>query len=99
MKHLQYFLDAANSGSLNSKYTGQINSQGSAVVHYGTGPGYTVGSVWYAPNSGGSILSPKTQTSGLAALNSAAKVRFCVRAINFGWIVADEWFDPGALVR
>ena len=76
MKHLQYFLDAANSATLNSKYTGQINAQASGVVHYATGAGYTVGSVWYAPNAGGSILSPKTQTSGLAALNAAAKVSF-----------------------
>lgn len=37
MKHLQYFLDAANSATLTAKYTGQINAQASGIVHYATG--------------------------------------------------------------
>lgn len=79
MKHLQYFLDTANQDSLKSKYAEFINAQASAVVHYATGSGFNVGSVWYAPDAGGSIHSPKTQTSGLAALIAAAKV--CVLII------------------
>ncbi|KAF8315172.1 Six-hairpin glycosidase [Clavulina sp. PMI_390] len=74
MKHLQYYLDTANSASQNSKYAGAINAQASGVVHYATGAGYNVGSVWYAANAGGSIFSPKTQASGLEALVCAAKV-------------------------
>lgn len=74
LKHLQFFLDTANQASLKSKYAGFINAQASGVVHYATGSGFNVGSVWYAPDAGGSIHSPKTQTSGLAALVAAAKV-------------------------
>ncbi|KAF8315175.1 hypothetical protein DL93DRAFT_2079362 [Clavulina sp. PMI_390] len=77
MKHLQYYLDTANSASQNSKYAGFINAQASGVVHYATGSGYNVGSVWYAANAGGSIFSPKTQASGLEALNCAAKYASC----------------------
>lgn len=42
MKHLQYFLDTANSATLTAKYTGFINAQASGIVHYATGAGYTV---------------------------------------------------------
>lgn len=56
MKHLQYYLDTVNDPARTAKYSGFINAQGSAIVHYGTGPGYTVGSVWYAPNAGASVL-------------------------------------------
>ncbi|KAF8315173.1 Six-hairpin glycosidase [Clavulina sp. PMI_390] len=77
MKHLQYYLDTADSSTQNSKYTGNINAQASGVVHYATGSGYDVGSVWYAANAGGSIFSPKTQASGLEALNCAAKYTSC----------------------
>lgn len=56
-----------------AKYAGFLQAQASGVVHFGTGAGFTVGSVWYAPNAGGSILSPKTEASGLAALNAAQK--------------------------
>lgn len=74
MKHLQYYLDTANDASRKAKYAGFINAQASGVVHYATGSGYNVGSVWYGPNQGGFVFSPKTQASGLAALVSAAKV-------------------------
>ena len=42
MKHLQYFLDTANSAALTSKYEGFINAQASGIVHYATGAGYDV---------------------------------------------------------
>lgn len=74
MKHLQYYLDTANDALRTAKYAGFINAQASGVVHYGTGPGYIVGSVWYGPNQGGSVSSPQAQASGLEALVSAAKV-------------------------
>lgn len=42
MKHLQYFLDTANSAALTSKYAGFINAQAAGIVHYATGAGYNV---------------------------------------------------------
>ncbi|KAF8306707.1 glycoside hydrolase family 76 protein [Clavulina sp. PMI_390] len=77
MKHLSYYLTYVNDATKVSKYTGQINAQASGIVHYGTGSGYMVGSVWYAPDAGGSIRSPKTQTSGLAGLNAGAQYTTC----------------------
>lgn len=100
MKHLSYYLDYVNNATKVAKYAGFINAQGSGIVHYATGAGYMVGSVWYAADAGkslssicprllssksnaasfkcagGSVRSPKTQTSGLAGLNAAAKARY-----------------------
>ncbi|KAF8987983.1 Six-hairpin glycosidase [Hymenopellis radicata] len=77
MKHLQYFLDTANSATLTAKYAGFINAQASGIVHYATGAGYRVGSVWYAANAGGSLFTPKSQSSGMAGLVCAAKYANC----------------------
>ncbi|KAJ7647351.1 glycoside hydrolase family 76 protein [Roridomyces roridus] len=77
MKHLQYYLDRANDASRVAKYAPFIGSQSSAVFHFGTGAGDDVGSVWYAPNAGGSIFTPKTSTSGLEAQVCAAKYGPC----------------------
>ncbi|CAK5265762.1 unnamed protein product [Mycena citricolor] len=76
-KHLQYFLDRANSPALNSKYSGFLGSQSSAVFHFGTDANNDVGSVWYAPNAGGSIFTPKTSASGLEAHVADAKYGPC----------------------
>ncbi|KAJ7043230.1 glycoside hydrolase family 76 protein [Mycena alexandri] len=64
-KSLQYYLDRANDASRNAKYSGFLGSQQSAVFHFGTDASNDVGSVWYAPNAGGSIFTPKTSASGL----------------------------------
>ncbi|KAF7979100.1 hypothetical protein HWV62_43624 [Athelia sp. TMB] len=76
-KHLQYYLDTANSASRNAKYSGFLGSQLSAVIHYGTDASDDVGSVWYAPNAGGSVFTPETSASGLAAIVAAAKYGPC----------------------
>ncbi|KAF8200850.1 glycoside hydrolase family 76 protein [Pholiota molesta] len=75
-KHLQYYLDMAGSSRV-AKYSGFLGSQNSAVFHYGTNANNDVGSVWYAPNQGGSIFTPKTSASGLEAYVSAAKYGPC----------------------
>jgi hypothetical protein len=60
-----------------AKYAPFLGSQESAVVHFGTSASDDVGSVWYAPNAGGSIFSPESSSSGLAAHVAAAKVSRC----------------------
>ncbi|KAF8179269.1 hypothetical protein K438DRAFT_1977340 [Mycena galopus ATCC 62051] len=56
------------------KYSPFLGSQSSAVFHYGTD---AAGSVWYAPNTGGSIFTPKTSASGLEAQIAAARYGPC----------------------
>ncbi|KAF8306705.1 Six-hairpin glycosidase [Clavulina sp. PMI_390] len=77
LKHLSYYLTYVNDPTKVSKYAAQINAQGSGIYYYGTGSGWMVGSVWYAPNAGGSVFSPKTQTSGLAGLTAGAQYASC----------------------
>ncbi|RDB16952.1 Mannan endo-1,6-alpha-mannosidase DFG5 [Hypsizygus marmoreus] len=76
-KHLQFYLDNANDPARNAKYAPFLWSQSSAVFHYGTSASNDVGSVWYAPDQGGSIFTPKTSASGLAAHVAAAKYGAC----------------------
>ncbi|THV05068.1 glycoside hydrolase family 76 protein [Dendrothele bispora CBS 962.96] len=76
-KHLQYYLDAANDPARTSKYRDFLGSQESAVFHFGTNANNDVGSVWYAPSQGGSVFTPKTSASGLAAHVAAAKYGPC----------------------
>ncbi|KAF8893377.1 hypothetical protein BD779DRAFT_1467740 [Infundibulicybe gibba] len=66
-KHLQYYLDNANDPARTAKYSSFLGSQTSAVLHFGTNANNDVGSVWYGPDQGGSIFTPKTSASGLAA--------------------------------
>ncbi|PPQ95018.1 hypothetical protein CVT25_000481 [Psilocybe cyanescens] len=75
-KHLQYYLDMAGLARV-GKYSAFLGSQESAVFHFGTNANDDVGSVWYAPNQGGSIFTPKTSASGLAAHVAAAKYGPC----------------------
>ncbi|KAF8973306.1 glycoside hydrolase family 76 protein [Flammula alnicola] len=75
-KHLQYYLDMAGSARV-AKYTPFLGSQTSAAFHFGTDADNDVGSVWYAPNQGGSVFTPKTSASGLAAHVAAAKYGPC----------------------
>jgi len=77
MKHVQYYLDSAADASRIAKYAGFLHAQSSAVYHYGTDADDDVGSVWYAPNQGGSVFTPKTSASGLAAHISNAKYGTC----------------------
>ncbi|KAF9531603.1 glycoside hydrolase family 76 protein [Crepidotus variabilis] len=76
-KHLQFYLDNANDPARTAKYAGFLHSQYSAVLHYGTNGDGDIGSVWYGPNQGGSVFSPKTSSSGLAAHVAAAKYGTC----------------------
>ncbi|KAJ7462290.1 glycoside hydrolase family 76 protein [Mycena galericulata] len=76
-KSLQYYLDRANDPARNAKYSPFLGSQSSAVFHYGTDANDDVGSVWYAPNAGGSVFTPKTSASGLAAQIADAKYGPC----------------------
>ncbi|KAF5348748.1 hypothetical protein D9758_006833 [Tetrapyrgos nigripes] len=76
-KHVQYYLDAANDATRTAKYRPFLGSQESAVFHFGTNANNDVGSVWYAANQGGSIFTPKSSASGLAAHVAAAKYGPC----------------------
>ena len=73
-QHVQYYLDSAADANSIAKYAGFLHAQSSAVYHYGTNADDDVGSVWYAPDQGGSVFTPKTSASGLAAHISNAKV-------------------------
>ncbi|KAJ7771922.1 glycoside hydrolase family 76 protein [Mycena maculata] len=76
-KHLQYYLDRANDPARVAKYSGFLGAQTSAVFHYGTDSSDDIGSVWYAPNQGGSEFSATSSSSGLAAHIAAAKYGPC----------------------
>jgi len=76
-KHLQYYLDTANDASRTTKYSSFLGSQSSAVLHYATGSSNVPGSVWYAPDNGGSVFTPETDSSGLAAHIANAKYGPC----------------------
>lgn len=67
----------ANDPARTAKYSSFLGSQTSAVFHFGTDADNDVGSVWYAPNQGGSIFTPKTSASGLEAHVAAAKYGPC----------------------
>ena len=74
MKHVQYYLDKANDPKRTAKYSSFLGSQSSGALHNGKDAANDVGSVWFAPNSGGSIFTAQSTTSGLACFVSAAKV-------------------------
>ncbi|KAJ7096339.1 glycoside hydrolase family 76 protein [Mycena epipterygia] len=76
-KSLQYYLDRANDPARTAKYSSFLGSQSSAVFHFGTDAAGDVGSVWYAPNAGGSIFTPKSSASGLEAHIADAKYGPC----------------------
>ena len=63
-----------NDPARTAKYSPFLGSQSSAVFHYGTDASDDVGTVWYAPNAGGSQFTPEASGSGLAAHVAAAKV-------------------------
>jgi hypothetical protein len=77
-KHVQFYLDNANNAARTAKYSSFLGSQSSAVIHFATGSSNVPGSVWYAPSSGGSVFTPETDSSGLAAHVAAAKVSYLV---------------------
>ncbi|KAJ7045498.1 glycoside hydrolase family 76 protein, partial [Mycena alexandri] len=76
-KSVQYYLDRANDPTRNAKYSAYLGSQSSGVIHFATDAAGDPGSVWYAPNAGGSIWTPKTSASGLEAHIAAAKYGPC----------------------
>jgi len=75
-KHLQYYIDQAGSAA-RDKYAQFLSVQSSAVYHYGTGLTNEPGSVWYAPNNGGSFFTPRSIASGLEAHIAAGKYGYC----------------------
>jgi len=76
-KSVQYYLDRANDATRVAKYSGFLGSQTSAVFHFGTDAAGDIGSVWYAPNAGGSEFTPKSSASGLEAYIADAKYGPC----------------------
>ncbi|KAJ7497280.1 glycoside hydrolase family 76 protein [Mycena latifolia] len=76
-KSVQYYLDRANDPARVAKYSAFLGSQSSAVFHFGTDAAGDVGSVWYAPNAGGSEFTPKSSASGLEAHIADAKYGPC----------------------
>ncbi|KAN0090859.1 glycoside hydrolase [Tylopilus felleus] len=72
-KHVQYFLDAADDTSITAKYSDFLTSQHVAVHDNAMNATADVGSVWYAPNEGGSEWGPQPSASGLEAVLSATK--------------------------
>ncbi|KAJ6475349.1 glycoside hydrolase family 76 protein [Mycena vitilis] len=76
-KSVQYYLDRANDPARTAKYSAFLGSQSSAVFHYATDAANDPGSVWYAPNAGGSVFTPKTSASGLEAHIADAKYGPC----------------------
>ncbi|KAH7888838.1 glycoside hydrolase family 76 protein [Phlebopus sp. FC_14] len=76
-KHVQYYLDSAKDSSRTAKYSSFLGSQYSAVTHYGMNAVHDIGSVWYAPDQGGSQWQPEASASGLEAIISAAKYGPC----------------------
>lgn len=97
-KHLQYYLDYANDASRTAKYSSFLGSQRSAILRYGINSKNDVSSTWYAANEGGGVFHAQTDASGLAALNSAAKVRHgrpgsCALCLHFCtvWSMLVDW--------
>ena len=78
MKHVQYFLDYADDPSIEDKYHNFLGTQNGAIHQNALNATVDVGSVWYAPNEGGSLWGPQASASGLEAVISAAEVRHCV---------------------
>ncbi|KAJ7466920.1 glycoside hydrolase family 76 protein [Mycena latifolia] len=80
-KHLQYYLTSAASARATAKYGPFLGAQSAAVLRYATNASLDIGSVWYAPNEGGSVFNVKSLPSGIAAHVAAAQYGPCVR----GW--------------
>ncbi|VDB93551.1 unnamed protein product [Peniophora sp. CBMAI 1063] len=76
-KHVQYYLDQANDSKRTAKYSSFLGVQSSGAFHNGKNAANDVGSVWYAPNQGGSMFTAQATTSGLACFISAAKYGPC----------------------
>ncbi|KAJ7226092.1 glycoside hydrolase family 76 protein [Mycena pura] len=77
VKSVQYYLDRVNDPARTAKYSGFLHAQASGVLHFGTDASNDIGSVWYAPNQGGSIFGSTSSASGLAAHIANAKYGPC----------------------
>jgi len=75
-KHLQYFIDHAGDAA-RRKYGVFLTAQSAGVYFYAAGSNNYPGSVWYAPNNGGSLFTPRSTASGLEAHIAAAKYGIC----------------------
>jgi len=63
-----------NDPARTAKYSGFLHAQESAVFHFAKRADNIVGSVWYAPDQGGSVFTAETSASGIAATVASAKV-------------------------
>lgn len=77
MKHIQYYLDSANDESRIAKYSPFIGSTTAGVYNNALDSSDDTGTVWYAPNEGGSVYSEVATSSGLNAFVAAAKYGPC----------------------
>ncbi|KAJ7140936.1 glycoside hydrolase family 76 protein [Mycena epipterygia] len=77
-KHLQYYLTSAANARATAKYGPFLGAQSAAVLRYATNASLDIGSVWYAPNEGGSVYNVKSLPSGIAAHVAAAQYGPCV---------------------
>ncbi|KAJ6616646.1 Six-hairpin glycosidase [Mycena sp. CBHHK59/15] len=77
-KHLQYYLTSADSARATAKYGEFLGAQSVAVRRYATNATLDIGSVWYAPNEGGSVYNVKSLPSGIAAHVAAAQYGPCL---------------------
>ncbi|EIW75981.1 glycoside hydrolase family 76 protein [Coniophora puteana RWD-64-598 SS2] len=74
MKHLSYYLTYANDSSRTAKYAQFITAQYDAILQNAMNAQYDIGSVWYAPNQGGSVFQPEASASGLEGILADAQV-------------------------
>ncbi|KAJ7057708.1 glycoside hydrolase family 76 protein [Mycena amicta] len=77
-KHLQYYLTSVDNPHTTAKYTHFLGAQSAAVKRFATNASLDIGSVWYAPDEGGSIYNVKSLPSGIMAHVAAAQYGPCV---------------------
>lgn len=77
MKHVQYYLDSANDATRTAKYSPFLGANAQGVHNNALDSASDIGTVWYAPNEGGSVFSQVATSSGLNALVAAAKYGPC----------------------
>ncbi|KAJ7596592.1 glycoside hydrolase family 76 protein [Mycena floridula] len=76
-KHLEYYLEFTQDKKKIAKYGPFLGAQSAAVKKFATNATLDIGSVWFAPNEGGSIYNVKSLPSGLMAHIAAAEFGPC----------------------
>ncbi|EIM86953.1 Six-hairpin glycosidase [Stereum hirsutum FP-91666 SS1] len=77
VKHVQYYLDSANDATRTAKYSPFLGTTAAGVHNNALDSANDIGTVWYAPNEGGSVFSEVATSSGLNVLVAAAKYGPC----------------------